>query len=355
MNGDDPNVSIVIDNWNYARFLPAAIESALGQTLQDVEVIVVDDGSTDDSRAILESYGTRITCVFQENGGQAAALNAGFARATGDVVLLLDSDDILYPETAALVAAAFGSDPSVALVQYRLAVVGPSDCVVGVRPPAHVAMPSGDLRRDSKRLDNHTGWSPTSGTAYRADLLRPALPIPEATYRICADEYLTRAAALSGRVRSLDMIGGIYRMHGANNFVTNRSYAESIQATLRRIREGHRYLGDLAGKLGIAGFPPVVTGMVNMTFLAYCMASMKLAPASHPIPNDSVARTMVRGSLAAWGRHDLSTILRLLHIGWFIGMFVAPRPLATKLVEMFFYPETRGGLNTWLARFKRKA
>src|SRR3954451_20463787 len=93
-----PLVSIVIDNYNYARFLPEAIESALAQTYPDTEVIVVDDGSTDDSREIIASYGSRVRPVLKTNGGQASAFNAGFAASRGDVVLFLDSDDTLFPE-----------------------------------------------------------------------------------------------------------------------------------------------------------------------------------------------------------------------------------------------------------------
>ena len=82
-----PLVSIIINNYNYGRFLAAAIDSALTQSYAQTEVIVVDDGSTDDSHAILASYGARITPVLTANGGQASAFNAGFARGRGDIVI----------------------------------------------------------------------------------------------------------------------------------------------------------------------------------------------------------------------------------------------------------------------------
>ena len=78
--------SIVINNYNYVRFVGDAIDSALGQTHRAVEVIVVDDGSTDDSRRIIESRGCRVRTIFKTNGGQASALNAGFAASTGDLI-----------------------------------------------------------------------------------------------------------------------------------------------------------------------------------------------------------------------------------------------------------------------------
>lgn len=93
-----PLVSIIINNYNYGRFLQESIRSALGQDYEKVEVIVVDDGSTDNSRQIIESKGNTITAVLKPNGGQASAYNAGFKVCHGELVIFLDSDDTLFPE-----------------------------------------------------------------------------------------------------------------------------------------------------------------------------------------------------------------------------------------------------------------
>ena len=86
-------VSILIPCFNAERWIAQAIESALAQTHAPREVIVVDDGSTDDSREIIARYGNRIISVLKENGGQASALNAGGAASRGEIICLLDSDD----------------------------------------------------------------------------------------------------------------------------------------------------------------------------------------------------------------------------------------------------------------------
>ena len=83
MDDDSGILDIVVNNFNYARFLTAAVDSALAQRGTDVHVIVVDDGSTDDSRDLIASYGDRVTPVLKENGGQASAFNAGFLHCRG--------------------------------------------------------------------------------------------------------------------------------------------------------------------------------------------------------------------------------------------------------------------------------
>src|SRR5260370_4174344 len=94
-------VSIIVVNFNYERFLAAAIDSALGQNHPLCEVIVVDDCSTDNSRAIIARYGDRINSEFREaNGHQTAALNSSWPLARHPILIFLDSDDLLFPQTA---------------------------------------------------------------------------------------------------------------------------------------------------------------------------------------------------------------------------------------------------------------
>src|SRR5947207_15525858 len=89
--------SVIINNYNYGRFLREAIDSALNQTYKNIEVIVVDDGSTDGSREIIESYENRIRPLFKKNGGQISAINVAFEATHGSVILVLDADDTLFP------------------------------------------------------------------------------------------------------------------------------------------------------------------------------------------------------------------------------------------------------------------
>lgn len=108
-----PRVSLIIATFNHAHLLSQAVESGLAQTLAEVEIIVVDDGSTDDTPAVLARYGDRICCKRQENRGLAAARNAGLAMAHGSFIAFLDADDVLASTKLAEQTALLESDDRV--------------------------------------------------------------------------------------------------------------------------------------------------------------------------------------------------------------------------------------------------
>jgi glycosyltransferase involved in cell wall biosynthesis len=111
-----PLITVVIPTYNYGHLVSAAVDSALAQTHPRVEVIVVDDGSTDDTASRLTVYGDRIRVIRQANQGLSAARNAGIRAAAGEFVALLDSDDAFHPRKLERQAAAFAARPELALV-----------------------------------------------------------------------------------------------------------------------------------------------------------------------------------------------------------------------------------------------
>jgi glycosyltransferase involved in cell wall biosynthesis len=110
-----PLVSVVIPNYNYAAYLRQAIDSVLTQSYANVEVIVVDDGSTDDSAEVLDSYGDRIRWFRQKNSGVSVARNRGIEEARGKYIAFLDADDFWRPEKLAHQVPLF-SNASVGMV-----------------------------------------------------------------------------------------------------------------------------------------------------------------------------------------------------------------------------------------------
>lgn len=205
-----PTISILIANYNYEAYVGGAIESALAQTWPAVEVIVVDDGSKDGSRAVIERYPT-VRAIFQENRGHCAAARRGLEAATGDLVIFLDADDLLVPQTCERVAALW--QEGLHGLQFRLEIFGAVDKVGETLP--RYPFDRGDIQR--RFLD--TGslvYSPTSGNAFDRDFALRVFALSQGLEKSSFDVWLGFAAAATGRLASSDEVLGRYRIHATN-------------------------------------------------------------------------------------------------------------------------------------------
>ena len=343
-------VDIVINNYNYGNYLLDALDSARGQTHPRVNVIAVDDGSSDDSRQILSRHGDGVAVVFKENGGQASALNAGMEHSEGDVVIFLDADDTLEPQAAERVAAAFAADPLVSKVQFRMEVIDDAGRRSGtIKPPAHLPLPGGDLEHSELAYPYDLVWLPTSGNAFRGAALRRILPIPESAYPVCgADWYLVHLTTLLGRVVSLDSVCACYRVHGGNNYEPQSASLDlaQLRQTIGFAATTSEQLLGLAARLG----QPRPAEILSVADLANRMISLRLEPELHPIAGESSGRLLLDAVRACRRRDNVTATMKLLFAGWFAAMALAPRPLARRLAELFLFPERRRPLNHLLAR-----
>ncbi|MGH2974743.1 MAG: glycosyltransferase family 2 protein [Solirubrobacterales bacterium] len=349
-----PVVDVVIDNYNYATFLEEAIESARLQTHPAVNVIVVDDGSDDGSRAILDAQPEEVTVVLKENGGQASALNTGMEHSRGDVVIFLDADDRLHPQAAARVAATFAADPALAKVQCRMDTIDASgNRLVEVKPPPHLTLPEGDMRQAELAYPFDLTWMAMSANAFRAESLRRILPIPEAEYRICADWYLVHLTALLGPVASLEQIGASYRIHGANSYERQAAAIDldHIRQTIGLAEATVRELERLADEIALAR----PRNVLSLWILALRLLSLRIEPAAHPVAGDSAVGILRDAIRAARRRSDATAAKKLLFLGWFAATATCPRRLVPRLGELFLFPERRSSLNRLLGRLQRRA
>jgi glycosyltransferase involved in cell wall biosynthesis len=248
-----PRASVIINNYNYGRFLADAIDSALGQTYPRTEVVVVDDGSTDGSRSVLAGYGGRVVPVLKANGGQASAFNAGFAASRGDVVMFLDADDTLAP-TAVERAAGLLAEPGVVKAHWPLREVDQDGRLTGqLRPGGE--LPEGDLREEALRLgpDSYV-TPPTTGNAFSRAFLERVTPVPENTYRICADAYLFGLAPLFGLIRRDGEPQGYYRVHAQNHYAGMR-FIDKLKRDLMLYDHRCLAMGRFCRELGIDADP----------------------------------------------------------------------------------------------------
>jgi hypothetical protein len=348
-----PAVDVVINNHNYADFLADAIESARAQTLDGVSVIVVDDGSTDNSRKVIERHSSEIdSVVLKDNGGQASALNAGMEHCQGDVVIFLDADDVLHPGAAAQVARAFSADTGLVKVQYRMDMIDASGRPTGVvKPGPYLPRPGGDLREAELAYPFDLVWMATSGNAFSSEAVRRILPIPEDDYRIGADWYLVHLTTLLGRVASLDEIGASYRIHGANRYEP-----QEPQLDLAQIRKSIK-LADVTASMLLRLADELRQAhperILSIADLANRLISLKLEPELHPIREDRLRSLVADAARAARRRSNVSPTMKLLFVGWFVSMAIAPRRVAEALATSFRFPQRRTALNRMLGRLQR--
>ena len=128
-----PRVSVVIPTFNCERFIGRTVGSALRQTYRDFEIIVVDDGSTDGTQAVLAEYGEALHYIKQANQGASAARNAALSRATGEYIAYLDADDLWHPEKLAHQVEYLDAYPSCGFVHTEVAVIDEQDSVLYAR------------------------------------------------------------------------------------------------------------------------------------------------------------------------------------------------------------------------------
>jgi glycosyltransferase involved in cell wall biosynthesis len=325
-----PRISIVITNHNYERFLPAALSSALGQRDADVEVIAVDDGSTDGSREILAREASRVRVILQENLGQKAAFNAGLAAATGDVVLFLDADDELKPDTAAAVAAAFAANPEAAGVVFRLEVVDEEGKPTGA-PSSNASLARGDVREQVLAYPDDLAWPATSGNAFAAWALRCVMPLALDGDPTGADQPLHTLIPLFGPMVALDRIGGSYRLHSGNRHLREEFDVSRSRMMVERAQWVHRDLDRVARELGYGGARPR-----SVTVAAHRLISLRLGGPGHPVPGDTRTRAVAAGLRAARGRTDVGLLKRAAYASWFLAAAVAPRSAVRGLASVAF-------------------
>lgn len=332
-----PRVSVVVNNFNYARYLPQCIDSALSQTYPATEVVVVDDASSDDSREVIRRYRGRVEPVLQErNGGQGAAFNAGFRASHGDILVFLDSDDYLYPDAIESVARAW--TPGASKVQYRLDLVDADGRWIDLYPPPEVSFESGDVVPRLLSAGRYE-TSVTSGNAFSRTALERILPMPEGEFRLAADGYLVTLAPLFGPVISIERALGAYRQHGHNAWgLDPGALAERLRRLLEHDEHKYRFLKVKAAELGLTVSREL--GLGDHQHLATRLASLCLDPERHPYRGDSRTSLALRGAGSARGAR-LPFRRRAVVAAWFLALGFLPRPVASRAAAWRLAPASR--------------
>ena len=247
-----PLITVLIITYNYGHFIGEAIDSVLGQDfpLDQVEILVVDDGSTDDTAERVKPYGSRIRYLYKQNGGQASALNMGLGNARGEIVVLMDADDLFLPGKLEKVSEAFHRDPALGMVYHPLLEW---NVRTAERRNRGLPLVSGDMRKEARRFFSYIPH-PTSCIALRRSCLGPLLPIPE-EIRMMADCFLVQLIPLLAPIIALPDTLVLYRIHGKNNaafdtpdvpvelrrkqYEEDRILFEAMRRWMRRNKQGY--------------------------------------------------------------------------------------------------------------------
>jgi glycosyltransferase involved in cell wall biosynthesis len=329
-------VSIVVVNYNNKRFLAAAIDSALSQDYPLCEVIVVDDCSTDNSRAVIARYSDRIQLVLRDtNGGQTAALNSAWPLARYPILIFLDSDDLLLPHAAATITGRWTA--ATVKMQFPLKTIDKAGRELGhVAPKYPPNLDTATVRMELLRTGGSPN-SPASGNAYARSLLEAVTRDRgfdiENLREHWMDAILECNAPFYGEVVTIYQPLACYRVHDSN---------ESLRQTIGSARFAHafrhssfklEYLAQRCRFWGIS-FDLAAAHNRSLWLLECRLAADKLAATEDPL-RQPLYRTLSR-ALKACKDAPLSVSNRMVRAAWFLIVAASPRPVARRAIALRF-------------------
>ncbi len=344
-DGTAPSISVVVLSHNYQEFLTSAIDSALAQTYP-VEVLVIDDGSTDGSRDVLTTYRDRVRTLLKDNGGNSSAVNAAVPATRGDIVMFLDADDVLYPEAAAEVARAWA--PGCAKAQFRLSLIDAAGTRTGIDPAPGTAMPTGDVVPQILATGGYVTPVMT-GNAFRRTVLEQLLPIPVVDFRNTNDGYLNTLCPFYGSVVSIDKELGAYRLHGRNLWAFSRTIdLPDVRQRLQYDLVRQRYLSAAATDRDLELRPDLLLSDPEHVLLR--LVSLRHDPAGHPAVEDRVPALVRHGMQALIHDSRTGPLRRVLTCCALLAVGLLPRRAALGICDLVLTSRPRPA---WVRRLAR--
>jgi glycosyltransferase involved in cell wall biosynthesis len=237
-----PPITVLITTYNYGRFIEETIDSVLGQEFppDQVQIVVVDDGSTDNTAERLKKYGSRIEYFRKANGGQASALNLGIAKARGEILALLDADDLFLAGKLARVREEFERNPELGMVYHRMQEWHMDSG--SRREWDDFFAVSGSAREEPEKFERYVP-QPTSCITFRRSALEHLLPIPE-EITMLADCYLVALIPFQAPVLAVEEYLTVYRIHGRNQYTTGEPQV-SAETSRKRLRMWQVVIGAM--------------------------------------------------------------------------------------------------------------
>ena len=324
-------ISIIIINHNYGNYLRNCIESCINQDTAPYEIIVVDDGSTDDSRSVIRQFETSVTAVFCENGGHVRAANTGFENSSGDVCIFLDADDFLYSNCLTQIHKLWTADAS--KVQYMLDTVDKNGIDQKMPfPNFDKTLDPAEIRRQSLEFGVYA-WTVSSGNAYSRAYLEMVMPINANVVYRSPDGYLNKLAPLCGQVICHRSALGAYRVHGKNAWAHDGSDID-INRIVRWLkfdlvlqREFVKFAASRNIKVSEQGTP-------TFQQLESRALAKRFAPLETPYKSESIGRLFMDTLIAMKRMPNLSYFGRAAWVIWIYAILFMPSIIVKKIFSL---------------------
>jgi len=284
--GETPLVSVLVANYNYEKYIGHTIESVLGQTYSNWELIICDDGSRDRSVEIIERYlhaDRRIRLLRKENGGHGSGLNAAYAASRGSILCLLDSDDVFLAHKIERVVDCCRREADAGFVVHRVIRVNQNGRRQGVWPMSD-ALPEGWYGAALLEMGGVlANLPPTSGISLRREVADVLFPMPVAKPLVgCPDQVIMRLAPLVTPLAKLDGPLSEYRLHRTNSYGSPRITAEFLSREISVCRSlwqaQHEFLERRSASLA-ARLKPVESSFF-LEYLGYLEARLSGHPSA---------------------------------------------------------------------------
>lgn len=330
-----PRISIVITNYNFGRYIGEAIQSALEMRWRNKEIIVCDDGSTDNSRDIIERFDGGIKRLYKRNGGQPSAANAAFPLTTGEIIFFLDSDDILLPQAAETVVNAW--DAKTTKVQFPSIIINQDGMDTGrVWPNFRHAYEPALIRAELLRTARYPTAS-TSGNAFSRNFLEELFPVPEDLEGF--DSFLCMTAPFYGDVKTITEPLGKFRIHGANSWSQLSWQPNKLFFYLDQEIRRDAFVRKSAEELGLMLNPTSLRA--DYAHLMHRLACKRIFPATYPFPTESISTLIKDGIRAVSSDPLVNRRTKLLVTIWLIVVGFAPRRIALSAIKARHVPLDR--------------
>jgi glycosyltransferase involved in cell wall biosynthesis len=324
-----PRISVIITCYNYGKYVAKAVESALAQTYANTEIVAVNDGSRDDSLAVLSRFVGRITLIDQPNQGSIAAYNRGFAESTGDVIVLLDADDLLEPDALESVAAVWAKP--VAKVQWDLKIIDAEGRNLGRKFCNFDASYDSARVRESFRRTGTYRWPVSVGNAYARWFAEAMFPLSS---EHGPDGALNTVAPVYGDVITIPRQLASYRIHGKNLWSNTGTDLQRLPERIRQRASEVALMKRHALERGVQ-LPDESALDHEIAFVNYRLMAKALGLSYDGSRHDTRAGLFGR-ALRVLKNERYPARLSLAHAAWFGALALAPRAPAERLMRMRF-------------------